>query len=44
WRADYNTTRPHSSLDGLTPIEFATRSKLSNNVGPPHFASFNSSD
>ncbi len=23
WRYDYNTTRPHTSLDGLTPIEFA---------------------
>ena len=25
WRIDYNTNRPHTSLDGLTPIEFATR-------------------
>ena len=25
WRADYNTTRPHTSLNGLTPIAFATR-------------------
>lgn len=25
WRIDYNTQRPHSSLQGLTPIEFATR-------------------
>ena len=25
WRIDYNTNRPHSSLNGLTPIEFATR-------------------
>lgn len=24
WRNDYNTNRPHTSLDGLTPIEFAT--------------------
>lgn len=23
WRCDYNTTRPHTSLQGLTPIEFA---------------------
>src|SRR5215216_4606958 len=23
WRIDYNTNRPHSSLNGLTPIEFA---------------------
>ena len=25
WRLDYNTGRPHTSLDGLTPAEFATR-------------------
>jgi putative transposase len=25
WRIDYNTLRPHSSLNGLTPAEFATR-------------------
>jgi putative transposase len=23
WRIDYNTNRPHSSLNGLTPTEFA---------------------
>ena len=23
WRLDYNTNRPHSSLDNLTPTEFA---------------------
>jgi putative transposase len=26
WRIDYNLTRPHSSPDGLTPHQFATRS------------------
>lgn len=26
WRIDYNTNRPHTSLKGLTPTEFATRS------------------
>jgi len=25
WRIDYNTNRPHSSLNGLTPNEFAAR-------------------
>ena len=27
WRVDYNTERPHTSLDGLTPAVFATRPK-----------------
>ena len=31
WRHDYNTERPHTSLDGLTPKEFATRSKPDHN-------------
>jgi len=25
WRIDYNTKRPHTSLNGLTPTEFAAR-------------------
>ena len=25
WRIDYNTNKPHSSLNGLTPTEFAAR-------------------
>jgi putative transposase len=25
WRTDYNTNRPHSSLNGLPPTEFAAR-------------------
>jgi putative transposase len=25
WRTDYNTTGPHTSLNGLTPAAFATR-------------------
>jgi len=27
WRNDHNTERPHTSLNGLTPNEFATLSK-----------------
>ena len=27
WRTDYNTNRPHTSLKGLTPTEFAARTK-----------------
>lgn len=32
WRIDYNQNRPHSSLAGLTPNEFATRSRSDHNV------------
>jgi putative transposase len=31
WRIDYNTNRPHSSLNGLTPTEFAARPKEGHN-------------
>jgi putative transposase len=31
WRADYNTNRPHTSLNGLTPTEFAARPKEGQN-------------
>lgn len=31
WRIDYNTTRPHTSLGGLTPAAFATRSQAEQN-------------
>ena len=31
WRHDYNTDRPHTSLDGLTPMQFATRSQQDHN-------------
>ena len=32
WRIDYNLRRPHTSLDGLTPTEFATRSRSDHNM------------
>jgi putative transposase len=32
WRSDYNLNRPHTSLDGITPNEFATRSEGNHNV------------
>jgi len=31
WRDDYNSCRPHTSLKGLTPNEFATRSRQDHN-------------
>ncbi len=32
WRTDYNHNRPHTSLKGLTPIEFANRSSMDQNL------------
>lgn len=31
WRIDYNTKRPHTSLNGLTPTEFAARPAVGHN-------------
>ena len=36
WRNDYNQNRPHTSLNGLTPNEFANRSDLDHNVNRPN--------
>ena len=36
WRTDYNQNRPHSSLNGLTPNEFANRSNMDHNVNRPN--------
>ena len=36
WRDDYNTPQPQSSLGGLTPNEFATRSKQDHNQNRPY--------
>ena len=32
WRTGYNLNRPHTSLDGLTPAEYATGPKTDRNV------------
>jgi putative transposase len=32
WRNDCKLNRPHTSLNGLTPHEFATRSKQDQNM------------
>ena len=34
WRVDYNTVRPHSSLDGATPHEFARATKGARRLTP----------
>ena len=31
WRIDYNTKRPHTAHNGLTPIEFVTQSRQDQN-------------
>jgi putative transposase len=31
WRINYNHTRPHTGLGGLTPSEFTTRSRKDRN-------------
>ncbi|MDR6336940.1 putative transposase [Xanthobacter flavus] len=36
WRIDYNTVRPHTSLGGLAPSMFASRSHEDQNPGGPN--------
>ena len=38
WRVGYNARRPHTSLEGLTPMEFAARSREDHNQKPLTFA------
>jgi putative transposase len=35
WRVDYNTVRPHSSLDDRTPDQFAQASRGARRLSPP---------
>ena len=35
WRNDHNQNRPHTSLNGLTPNEFANRSNMDHNMNRP---------
>lgn len=39
WRNDFNHTRPHSSLAGLTPWEYANRSKEDQNLNRTNLSS-----
>ena len=34
WRVNYNARRPHTSLEGLTPMEFASRFRKDHNQKP----------
>jgi len=35
WRQEYNEIRPHSSLEGLSPLEFIQQLEKSRNTAEP---------
>ena len=37
WRIDYNTQRPHTSLNGLTPFALVNRSAMDHNPNRPGY-------
>ena len=44
WRIDYNTVRPHSSLDNRTPDQFAQASRGARRLSPPRPDGFQNPD
>ena len=44
WRVDYNTVRPHSSLQNRTPDQFAQLSRGARRLSPPRPDGFKNED